>query len=62
MADPVAFEGSHEEKRRCFFRIYRELENRIKIFASLRIEALDSFALQDRVKEIGRVKLPEGRE
>ena len=62
VADPVAFVGTREEKRRCFFRIYRELENRIKIFASLRIEALDSFALQDRVKEIGKVKLPEGRE
>ncbi len=61
-ADPAAYEGSDEEKRRFFFRVYRELENRIKIFTSLRIEALDSFALQDRVKEIGRVKLPEGRE
>jgi hypothetical protein len=28
----------------------------------LRIEALDSFALQLRVKEIGKVKLPEGSE
>jgi len=62
VADPAAFEGSHEEKRRFFFRVYRELENRIKIFTSLRIEALDSFALQQRVKEIGKVKLPEGRE
>lgn len=61
-ADPAAYEGSDEEKRRFFFRVYRELENRIKIFTSLRIEALDSFALQDRVKEIGKVKLPEGRE
>jgi hypothetical protein len=28
----------------------------------LRIEALDSITLQDRVKEIGRIELPEGRE
>ena len=62
VADPAAFEGSDEEKRRFFFRIYRELENRIKIFTSLRIEALDSFALQQRVNEIGRIMLPEGRE
>jgi hypothetical protein len=38
------------------------LENRIKIFTSLRIEALDSFALEQRVKEIGKIKLPQGRE
>ncbi len=62
VADPVAFAGSDAERRRLFFRIYRELENRIKIFTSLRIEALDSFALQQRVKEIGQIKLPEERE
>ncbi|MGA9721044.1 MAG: arsenate reductase ArsC [Candidatus Binatus sp.] len=61
-ADPVAFEGTNEQKRRFFFRVYSELENRIKIFASLRMEALDSFALEQRVKEIGRIKLPEERE
>jgi len=61
-ADPAAFEGRDEEKRRFFFRVYRELENRIKIFTSLRMEALDSFALEQRVKEIGKIRLPEGRE
>ena len=59
--DPVAFQGSEDEKRRFFFRIYSELENRIKIFTSLRIEALDSFALSQRVREIGKIILPEGR-
>src|SRR6266436_628270 len=37
-ADPAAFAGSEEATRRFFFRIYTELENRIKIFTSLRIE------------------------
>ncbi|HYB90272.1 MAG TPA: arsenate reductase ArsC [Candidatus Binataceae bacterium] len=59
VADPAAFEGTNDEKRRFFFRIYRELENRIKIFTSLRIDALDSFALQQSIREIGRIKLPE---
>ena len=62
VADPAAFEGTEEEKRRFFARIYRELENRIKIFTNLRIDALDSFALQKRVNEIGRTRLPEGSE
>jgi len=58
-ADPAAFAGSEEATRRFFFRIYTELENRIKIFTSLRIETLDRFALESRVKEIGKIKLPE---
>ena len=62
VADPAAFVGTDDEKRRFFFRIYRELENRIKIFASLRIETVDSFALRNRAEEIGRIKLPDGRE
>lgn len=57
VADPAAFEGTDEKKSRFFARIYRELENRIKIFTNLRIDALDSFALQQRVREIGRTKL-----
>jgi protein-tyrosine-phosphatase len=59
VADPAAFEGSIEQKRRFFFRIYSELENRIKIFTSLRIDTLDSFALQRQVQEIGRIKLSD---
>src|SRR5579862_5829477 len=38
--DPAAVEGSEVEKREAFRRALRELENRIKIFSSLRIEAL----------------------
>jgi len=60
VADPAAFEGTGDEKRRFFSRIYRELENRIKLFTSLRIDALDSFALQQRVNEIGKTRLPAG--
>ncbi|HUO05808.1 MAG TPA: arsenate reductase ArsC [Candidatus Binataceae bacterium] len=57
-SDPAAFKGSDTETHQFFLRIYYELENRIKIFTSLRMEALDSFALQQRVKEIGKTTLP----
>jgi arsenate reductase len=62
VADPAAFAGSEEVTNRFFLRIFTELDNRIKIFTSLRIETLDSFALQRRVKEIGKIKLPNERE
>jgi arsenate reductase len=60
-ADPAAFAGSDEATRRFFLKIYRELENRIKIFTSLRIESLDRFALERRVREIGKVPPPEDK-
>ncbi len=62
VADPAAFSGPDEGRRRFFFRIYAELENRIKIFTSLRIETLNRFALERRVEEIGTIKLPDKEE
>jgi arsenate reductase len=62
VSDPVAFAGTDEARRRFFRRIYTELENRIKIFVSLPIDSLDRLTLEGRVREIGRIKLPdEGR-
>jgi protein-tyrosine-phosphatase len=59
VADPAAFSGPAEATRHFFFRIYRELENRIKIFTSLPIETLDRLALETRVREIGGAALPD---
>jgi protein-tyrosine-phosphatase len=59
VADPATFVGSEEATRRFFFRIYRELENRIKLFTRLRIETLERFALESRVKEIGKSTIPD---
>jgi arsenate reductase len=56
--DPVLFEGTDEEKRRHWLRIYSYLENRIKIFVSLPIAALDRLTLQKRIEEIGRTVPP----
>jgi arsenate reductase len=53
VADPAAVEGTELERREAFRRAFRELENRIKIFVSLRIEALDRLALKQKVDEIG---------
>jgi ArsR family transcriptional regulator, arsenate/arsenite/antimonite-responsive transcriptional repressor / arsenate reductase (thioredoxin) len=60
-ADPAAFAGTEEARRRFFFKIYTELENRIKIFTCLPFDSLDRFALERRVREIGTVKLPEDK-
>src|SRR5262249_21122465 len=59
VADPVSFAGTEEARRRFFLRIYGELENRIKIFTSLRLETLDRNALERRVREIGKLRIAE---
>jgi protein-tyrosine-phosphatase len=60
VADPAAFEGSDEEKRRFFLRVYRELENCIRIFASLDLDAFDRGALRQRLEEIGNTTFSKG--
>ena len=59
VADPAVFEGSEEDRRRFFARIYRELENRIKLFADLKIDALEDLALRRRLNQIGAAELTE---
>jgi arsenate reductase len=58
--DPAAFVGPLDAQMRLFTRIYLELESRIRLFASLRLEDLDSLTLRRRLDEIGRPRLGEG--
>ena len=57
--DPAAVAGTEIEKREAFRRAFRELENRIGIFASLRVEALSRIALKKKLDEIGRLSLAD---
>jgi arsenate reductase len=54
VTDPAAAEGTDEEKRRAFNNAFRELDARIKIFTSLRLEMLDRMALEHEVRDIGK--------
>ncbi|TSA49018.1 MAG: arsenate reductase ArsC [Nitrosomonadales bacterium] len=54
--DPAAVEGSDEDKRRAFRRIAMYLENRIKIFTSLRLEALDHLSIKQEIDAIGKTR------
>ena len=55
VVDPAAAEGTHAERRHAFERVYREIEARIKLFVSLRIDQLDAMALQAHVDAIGQL-------
>ncbi len=54
--DPAAFVGPEDKALQVFKRVYLELENRIKIFSSLRLEALDRLALKEQLDKIGATK------
>jgi arsenate reductase len=53
--DPAAAAGSDLEKERAFNLAFRDLDARIKVFTSLRLEALDELALQRQLEAIGKM-------
>jgi arsenate reductase (thioredoxin) len=55
--DPAAVEGTEADKNRAFRYAFQALETRIKLFTSLRLEALDRLALKRKVDEIGHLRL-----
>jgi arsenate reductase len=54
--DPAAVAGSEIERRQAFRDVFRALENRIKIFTSLSLPALDRLALKRELDRIGKTK------
>jgi arsenate reductase len=57
ISDPAAVEGSDESKRLAFRRAFRELDARVKLFTSLRIDLLDRLALEKQLHAIGRTTI-----
>lgn len=51
--DPAAFVGPDVEKRAVFAEVFRQIENRIKIFAALPLEKLSRLAIQREVIRLG---------
>ena len=60
--DPAAVEGTEDAKRRAFRIAYNALETRIKLFTSLRLEALDRLAIKRKVDEIGHLRVVASEE
>lgn len=54
LPDPAAFAGEDVQKALAFADAYRMLNNRISIFASLPLAALEKMALQHRLDAIGK--------
>jgi protein-tyrosine-phosphatase len=54
--DPATVEGTDEDKIRAFNKAFRELDARLKIFTSLRLDLLDRLALQRQLDAIGTMR------
>lgn len=52
IADPAAVTGTPDDQRRAFSKAFRELDTRIQLFTSLRMETLDRLAI---TREVGRI-------
>lgn len=61
VVDPAAHTGTPCERVNAFRRVFRELENRIKIMACLRLEALDRLTPGRRVDAGGAATQMEAR-
>lgn len=55
IADPAAAQGSDEEKLKAFNQAYARLENRIKLFTGLDLEAPDKAKLKGDLDAIGKL-------
>ena len=51
--DPAAFEGTDEEKRHVFSKVYRQILGRVIQFVNLPLRVLDSNAIQRELRAIG---------
>jgi arsenate reductase len=56
--DPAAFDGSDEEKRQVFDKVFRQILSRVNLLVNLPLHVLDRQATQNELRAIGN-RLPE---
>jgi len=54
--DPAAVQGTDEEKRDAFRKIFHQIRNRVSLFASLPLKNLDRLAIKREMDVIGQTK------
>ncbi|WP_175992171.1 arsenate reductase ArsC [Burkholderia vietnamiensis] len=56
--DPAAFDGTDEQKRKVFDKVFRQILGRVSQFVNLPLHVLDRNAIQQEMRAIGQ-RLPE---
>ncbi len=59
--DPTAVEGSDEEKRQAFDKIFRQIHKRVRLFIDLPITMLDKNAIKHEMHKIGQSSVNEDK-
>jgi arsenate reductase len=54
--DPAAADGDEDVRRRAFRTAFMYLSNRVRIFANLPIDKLDTLSLQREIDAIGKAQ------
>lgn len=54
--DPAAMQGSDEDKRRAFDRVFLQIAQRVRIFAELPLATLEQSAIKAEMDRIGRFR------
>jgi arsenate reductase len=55
--DPAAVQGTDEEKRAAFAQTLRQIRHRVQLFLSLPLETLDRMAIENRMRDLGKLPL-----
>ena len=55
--DPAAVKGTDDEKRAAFALTLRQMRNRVQLFISLPLETLDSLAIENKMRDLGKQPL-----
>ena len=55
--DPAAVVGTDEEKRAAFAQTLRQIRTRVQLFLSLPLETLDRMAIENRMRDLGKLPL-----
>jgi protein-tyrosine-phosphatase len=56
--DPAAIEGDEATRRNAFRAAYEQLDRKIRLLTSLRIEDLDRSTMKKKADEIGNIRFP----
>jgi len=52
--DPAAVEGTEDVRKNAFLNSFMQLQTRINLFVSLKLESLSRFSLQQELRNIGK--------
>lgn len=59
LEDPAVFEGTDDEKRKVFDKVFRQILNRVTVFVNLPLHDMDKNSIQQEMRAIGEMPAAE---